>query len=111
LLNSYDGQELNMEFSKYYLNRNITDVLIHLHQWHIMFLDWYAEEMAGKKPGIPAKGYTWKSLPDLNRKIQEKYSNSDYNEVWKLLDTSFDKVRKIIEKHTENEVFEKKKYP
>jgi len=108
LVNSYADEEPNVEFSKDYLNRNITEVLAHLHQWHIMFLDWYAGGMAGKKPDIPAKGYTLKYLPDINRKIQEKYSNSDYKEVRKLLDTSFANVRKNIEKHPENELFEKK---
>ncbi len=61
------------EFLKGYLNRNSTDVLAHLQQWDLMFMDWYAIGMAEKKPDIPAKGYTWKTSPDLNRKIQEKY--------------------------------------
>ncbi|KKL68507.1 hypothetical protein LCGC14_2124310, partial [marine sediment metagenome] len=54
-------------FPKGYLNRNIKDVLAHLHHWHLMFLEWYETGMAGQKPDMPAKGYTWKTLPDLNR--------------------------------------------
>ncbi|NNF20780.1 MAG: ClbS/DfsB family four-helix bundle protein, partial [Saprospiraceae bacterium] len=36
-----------IEFPKGMLNRNIRDVLGHLHEWHLMFLDWYTQGMAG----------------------------------------------------------------
>ncbi len=49
------------------LNRNIRDVLAHLHEWHLMVQGGYDRE----KPDIPAKGYTWKTTPDLNREIQK----------------------------------------
>lgn len=98
------------EFPEGYLNRNSTDVLAHLHHWHLMVLDWHLVGMEGKKPAMPAKGYTWKTVPDLNRAIQKKYQNTDYHEVRKLLDTSYNSIQKLIEKHSEQELFEKKKY-
>ncbi len=109
-VDSFSEVERITEFPKGYLNRNSTDVLAHLHQWHLMFMNWYAMGMNGKKPNIPSKGYTWKTSPELNRKIQEKYRGSDYKDVKKLLDTSYGEIRKLIEKHTDNELFEKKKY-
>ncbi|MBK7638470.1 MAG: ClbS/DfsB family four-helix bundle protein [Saprospiraceae bacterium] len=37
------------------MNRNIKDVLAHLHQWHVMMIGWYDCGMKGEKPDIPAK--------------------------------------------------------
>jgi len=62
------------QFPEGTLNRNVRDVLAHLHHWHIMMLGWYEVGMQGQKPEMPAKSYTWKTLPDLNREIWQKIS-------------------------------------
>lgn len=110
LVESFGETKRKKQFPKKYLNRNITDVLAHLHHWHLMLLDWYTVGMKGEKPEIPSKGYTWKTLPDLNRIIQKKYENTPYLEVRKLLDASYNSVRQLIEKHADKDLFEKKKY-
>lgn len=107
---SFSETERNQEFPEGYLNRNSTDVLSHLHHWHLMVLDWYVVGMAGQKPDMPAKGFTWKILPDLNRNIWQKYKDSNYASVRKLLDASYLDIQKLIEKHSDQELFEKKKY-
>lgn len=38
------------------MNRNIRDVLAHLHHWHIMMLEWYKVRMVGTKTGYACKG-------------------------------------------------------
>eukprot|EP01030_Chromulinospumella_sphaerica_P020127 gene20127-20032_t len=38
-----------------------------------MFLQWYEDGMKGLKPEMPAKGYTWKETPALNREINSRY--------------------------------------
>lgn len=98
------------EFPKGTMNRNIRDVLAHLHHWHLMFLDWYVAGMKGQKPDIPAKGYTWKTTPELNLKIRNDYQRTDLDEVIIKLKLSFQEVRKIIDKHSDAELFEKGKY-
>lgn len=110
LIESYNEIDRNKEFPLGYLNRNSTDVLAHLHHWHLLILDWYAVGMSGKKPDMPAKGYTWKTVPELNRAIREKYREINYPNVKKLLDSSFVAIQKLIEKHSDEELFEKKKY-
>lgn len=92
------------------LNRNIRDVLAHLHHWHLMFENWYETGMAGGKPEMPAKGFTWKMTPELNRMIQMKYSQIDLEQVIRLLDASHRRVHSLIEQHTNEELFEKKRY-
>lgn len=110
LINSYSETELQTQFPKGFLNRNVRDVLAHLHHWHLMMSDWYEVGMSGDKPYIPAKGYTWKTTPDLNRAIWGMYTQVPIEEVKELLENSHQQLQKLIEKHSDLELFEKKKY-
>lgn len=110
LVNAYSQIEINKEFLKGTLNRNVKDVLAHLHHWHLMFLEWYEIGMKGEKPNMPAKGYTWKTLPDLNKKIWNDYRNEPLNDIRKKLNDSFNEVQKIINAHSNEVLFEKKRY-
>ena len=109
-INELPSSEQLREFPKGTLNRNIRDVLAHLHAWHLMLLDWYKVGMAGEKPEIPAKGYTWKTTPELNAEIQKRYSETPMPEIRTLLDESFRQLQLLIESHTDEELFEKKRY-
>ena len=110
LVASYPKEELNKEFPQGTLNRNIKDVLAHLHQWHLMFLNWYDVGMKGEKPDMPAKGYTWQTMPALNRKIWEDYQTTSLKDASKLLNASYKKVQSIMTNHTDKELFEMEKY-
>ena len=110
LINGYGPEEQEAEFPEGTMNRNIRDVLAHLHQWHNMMLDWYTVGMTGAKPHMPAKGYTWKDTSKLNRKIWEDYQATSLAAAKNLLDQSHVAVRQLIERHSEEELFEKKRY-
>ena len=75
-----------------------------------MMLDWYEAGMSGQKPNIPAKGYTFKTTPALNQEIWKKYQTTNYEEIQKMIKKSFSDIQIVINKHTDNELFEKKKY-
>lgn len=60
---------------------------------------------------MPAKGYTWKTLPDLNREIWKKYQDLNLQKAKEMLETSFNSVQKIIQKHSHEDLFTKKQYP
>lgn len=111
LVHSYPKEALKKEFSQGTMNRNIRDVLAHLHHWHKMMLSWYDIGMKGKKPDMPAKGYTWKTLPFLNMKIRETYQDVTLENVQKMILDSHQQVHYIIKKHSNEELFQKKKYP
>ncbi len=98
------------EFPTGTMNRNIRDVLAHLYHWHGMMLDWYNVGMDGNKPEMPAKGYTWKTVPVLNAWIFERYSTYDLQEVKQLFAQSHAEVCALIAKHSNDELFEKKRY-
>lgn len=111
LIDSFSGDEVLFEFPDEYLNRNIRDVLAHLHHWHLMLIGWYKVGLEGKKPEVPAAGYSWKDLPELNRGIQKQYQNHTLRNAKTLLKESHEQVQDIIQKHSNQELFEKKKYP
>ncbi len=110
LVNSYSEEEVHKEFPQGTMNRNIRDVLAHLHHWHLMFLDWYAVGMKGEKPDMPAKGYTWKTLPELNKRIWQDYQSTKLERVKTLIEQSHQAVYALINKHSNKELFEKKRY-
>jgi len=110
LINSYSQVEINREFPEGTLNRNIRDVLAHLHEWHIMMLRWYDVGMKGDKPYMPAKGFTWKTMPALNKKIWQDYQNTDIELAKDLLNESYKRVQSLIANHTDEELFEKKRF-
>ena len=91
-------------------DKNIRDILVHLHHWHPMFLEWYKVGMNDEKPEMPASGYTWKTTAELNQKIWEMYQETSYDEAFNLLEDSFRKVQEIIYSHSDEELFEKKRY-
>lgn len=110
LINSLSEEGRDKEFPEGTMNRNIRDVLGHLNQWHVMLLEWYEAGMQDKKPDIPAKGYTWKDTPALNKKIWEGNLNTNLAETRKKFEKSHFDVHAIIERHSNDELFDKMKY-
>ncbi|MBK9739004.1 MAG: ClbS/DfsB family four-helix bundle protein [Actinobacteria bacterium] len=88
----------------------VRDVLGHLHAWHVMMLRWYDEGMAGAMPVIPAEGYTWRTLPDLNEEIRLRYLDRALADVRDDLDGTHRRLQEIIRRHTDEELFTKKRY-
>lgn len=92
------------------LNRNVRDVFAHLYHWHLMFTNWKEEGEKGHKPAIPAEGYSWKTTPELNRKINELYEHTSLDESQKLLDASHKSLMNLISSLTNEQLFTKKHY-
>ena len=110
-LDGLEKNQLNKDFETDGLNKNIRDVLMHLHHWHLLFMRWYDAGMKGNKPDMPEKGYTWQQLPELNRRINEKYKNTNVQKAMSTLKTSYANMVKLIKSHSQDELFEKKLYP
>lgn len=100
----------NIEFPQKMLNRNVRDVIAHLHHWHLMMLEWYEVGMQGIKPDMPAKGYTWKDTSSLNLEIRNKYAEFELSDILKIFENSHCKILSIIESHSNEELFEKKRF-
>ena len=100
----YTSNELNDR------DKTLADVICHLHEWHLMMKNWYKTGMSGKKPAIPAEDVTWQTLPILNHRIYEKYKGTDLYEALKMLKKSHKEIMEIIQNHSDDELFTKKKY-
>ena len=111
LVNSFSRQK---QLAEYLFDnnrdKNIRDILTHLHHWHLMLIEWYKKGIVGEVVQKPASGYTWKTLPSWNKKVWEMYQDTDFDTAIKLLDKSHKDVLKIIKSHNNDELFEKKKY-
>ncbi len=110
LIDGFGSEKIESDFPPGTLNRNIRDVLGHLYHWHLLFFGWYKVGMSGGKPVIPAKGYTWKTTPDLNKWINDNYSSIQLSVIREKLAESQTHILALIEKHTDDELFEKKRF-
>lgn len=110
LVDSFSPEEKTREFPAGTLNRNVRDVLAHLHHWHLLILDGYSVGMAGGRPSLPAEGYIWTQTPELNRAIQERYRTLPLPEVRGRLAESHARVQALIEDQTDQALFEKRRY-
>jgi len=110
LLQALDENQKQQSFPQGTLNRNIRDVLGHLHYWHLMIICWYTEGMQGIKSDMSAKGYTWKITSQFNVKIWDSCQSISLPTTLETLQTSFEQLQQIIQSHTDEELFEKKRY-
>lgn len=110
-IDTFSTEKQQACFPEAYLNRNIRDVLAHLYHWHLLMADWYKVGMDGQKPAMPAKGYTWKTTSDLNKEIQQKYTDTSLSKIRLMLDASHDIMQQLIDRHSDEELFVKKYYP
>ena len=100
----------NIFFPEGTMNRNIRDILTHLHHWHLMMTVWYTTGMKGQKPIMPAPGYTWQQIPALNKTIWEQYQTTTLLQAKRMIKDSFKDLQNIIQKHSDEELFQKKRY-
>ena len=89
---------------------SVKDILAHLDAWHEMFLLWEREGAAGRKPDMPAPGFTWKDTPTLNEVIWERTRHDDYEEVCDRLHSSYGRVRAAVESYDDEDLFTKRRY-
>lgn len=103
-IREFENEELNDR------DKTIADIICHLHEWHNMMMKWYQIGMSGKKPSIPAEDVTWQTLPILNHRIYDKYKGTELQKSIKMLKKSHEEMKKIINQHSDEELFEKKRY-
>jgi hypothetical protein len=87
-------------------DRNVRDVLAHLHAWHLLLEGWYEDGMIGGSPAIPADGYTWRELDALNVVLRERWQNTSIEEVERRLDASHNGLRRLVSAHSDEELFD-----
>ncbi|WP_257963738.1 ClbS/DfsB family four-helix bundle protein [Carnobacterium maltaromaticum] len=105
LISSFSDAERIDKFPFEDRDKTIRDVLAHLYEWQLMMEDWYNVGMEGGTPDVPAKGYTWRTTPELNQLIWKKYQKMNLVEVEERLEASHKRMLILIKAHTNDELF------
>lgn len=92
-------------------DRNVRDVLIHLHEWHLLMRRWHDEGCAGGMPAVPAEGYTWRTISEMNREFWKRRQGTSLAETRRLLADSHALMLELIGGHSDAELFGLKVYP
>ncbi|WP_062378739.1 ClbS/DfsB family four-helix bundle protein [Demequina pelophila] len=79
-----------------YRNRRVTDVLSHLHAWHVLFHGWMLQHRAGNVPEYPAPGHSWDELEMLNDQLYEAHRDLDYAQARERLTASHSRTIEIV---------------
>jgi hypothetical protein len=92
-------------------DKNLRDILVHLYEWHQMVKRWYTEgTVKGGMPAVPGEGYTWRTLPELNQRIWERYQSTSLTDSETMLRGSHEMIMDLIRSHTNDELFSKGVY-
>ncbi|MEG1059716.1 MAG: ClbS/DfsB family four-helix bundle protein [Clostridia bacterium] len=88
-------------------DKNLRDVLIHLYEWHQLLLNWVENNTKGITTPFLPEPYNWKTYGEMNIEFWEKHQSTTYQEAQNLLATSHEKVVQVIEKFSNEALFEK----
>jgi hypothetical protein len=108
LLAYVDGltpEQREAEFSGLGRDRNVRDVLAHLHAWHVLLLGWNEDAAIGLTPELPAPGYSWSDLDALNSGLREGFAPIPLDEIRGLLEASHAEVGEFIAAQSDDELF------
>ena len=89
---------------------SVKDVLAHLAEWEQLLLVWYQAGLRGEVPPLPAEGYNWAKMDDLNLAIYEKYRDWSLAEVQAYFRDSYRQTLEVIESMAEGDLFTKGRF-
>ena len=87
------------------------DVLVHLHEWHRLLIDWVDANLAGAARAFLPDGYMWTTYAPVNVAFRDLHAGTTVREVLDLVTSWRARVRALIEDRTDEELFTKKYFP
>lgn len=91
-------------------DKNLRDVLVHLYEWHQLLLNWVASNTSGIAMPFLPEPYNWKTYGDMNVMFWEKHQSTTYADAEKLLRESHAAVIAVIQRFSNDELFERKQF-
>lgn len=89
---------------------SVKDFITHRTEWGRMMINWYTEAAAGGTPAVPAEGYTWGQLNELNTEIHTRFADTRLDEAESRFTRTNDELFVLINGCTEDELFEERFY-
>lgn len=96
VIDAIPASERDTEFGSFTRDRDVADVLNHLHAWHVVLLRWLAEASAGLTPEVPAPGYRWGDLDALNLVFRDGYAREGVAAAHARLRASHDELLTVV---------------
>lgn len=78
-------------------DKNLRDVLMHLHEWHNLLLKWIANNKAGVRKPFLMEGYNWKTYGDMNVVFWQRSQNVSYKEALEKFKLSHKEIMSVIQ--------------
>lgn len=120
LIDSMTEKELNTEFdfsadpkkkeAHWKRDKNLRDILIHLHEWHNLLLEWVANNKAGVRKPFLMEGYNWKTYGDMNIVFWKRNQSVPLDEALEQFKDSHKKIMELIQTMSNDELFQKNAY-
>jgi hypothetical protein len=110
LINSFTPTQQEATFPFEDRDRNIKDVLIHLYERHQLLLNRESSNMKGKKSDFLPAPYNRKTYPQMNIEFWKQHQKTSLADAKNRVEKSHQATMKMIESHTNEELFTKKFY-
>ena len=120
LIDSMTEIELNTEFdfsadtkkkeAHWSRDKNLRDILIHLHEWHNLMLQWVANNKAGVRKPFLMEGYNWKTYGEMNIVFWKRNQAVSFDMALEQLKESHKKIMDTIQTMSNDELFQKNVY-
>ncbi|WP_276670083.1 ClbS/DfsB family four-helix bundle protein [Schaalia cardiffensis] len=91
-------------------DKNLRDVLTHLHEWHRLLLDWVGANIAGERRPFVPEPYTWRTYGDMNVALWRRHQETSLEEAEKLLAESHNAVMALVEGFSDEDLFHKGRF-
>ncbi|MGN0348247.1 MAG: ClbS/DfsB family four-helix bundle protein [Roseburia sp.] len=92
-------------------DKNLRDVLMHLHEWHLLLLAWIKNRENGSSKPFLMEGYNWKTYGAMNLVFYNRCQNVSEEEALQKFKESHRKVMEALDTFSQEELFTKTYYP
>ncbi len=105
IIENLSAKERVKEWKTQERDKNLRDIIYHLHAWHLLMLSWLNVLTEGGKPIIPKEGYTWDTLDELNEDIWNEAQKHPLMDTLELFEKTHKQSMKEIKKLSDNQMF------
>jgi hypothetical protein len=81
------------------------DLVAHLIEWESLFFGWYEAGLRGEVPALPARGYTWAKMDQLNESLYRRHRKDRLDTVMSDWGDSSLRMIGLIDKTSEADLF------
>lgn len=120
LIDSMTEIELNTEFdfssdakkkeAHWERDKNLRDILIHLHEWHNLMLKWVANNKSGLHKPFLMEDYNWKTYGAMNILFWQINQSVTFDTALEQFKESHKSIMEVIQTMSNDELFQKNVY-